>query len=124
MLNLKRSKYSCAEFYKEIENDGYAIFSKIKARQKGYYPTELPKFDDIDISDIKPDDVLKIRTFIKIGQDSNYRVDSGLIDVEIEFVDGKEIWGCILTKLPPTFPIQKGNSIELDINELLYFVEK
>jgi len=121
MLLYGKSKYTCLEFSQEIENDGYAIFSKENAKKKGYYPTEFPDFEDIDIKDIKPDDILTIRAFFKIGKGNNCKIDSGLIDINMETVEGDEIWGCILTELPSTFPLQKNDSIELNIDELLYF---
>ncbi|MCK4467915.1 MAG: hypothetical protein KAU60_06140 [Desulfobacterales bacterium] len=124
MLIYGKSKYKCPEFSNEIENDGFAIFSKEKAKQKGYYPTEFPDFEDLSIDVIKPDNVLTIRAFFKIGKGKNYQIDSGLIDVLIENVQDDEILANILTELPATFPLQKDTTIVLNIDELLYYCSR
>ena len=119
-----RSEHECKQFQKEIEEEGYAIFSKAKSRRAGYYPNDFPEFEDIDIDDIEVDDMMTIRAFFKIGNGKEFRIHGGLIDVDIEAIEGNTIWGNILTELPKAFPLQKGTTIELSVDQVLDFVDR
>jgi hypothetical protein len=107
-----------------MEEEGFAIYSKVKSRTPGYYPTEFPEFEDIDINDIEVNDMMTIRAFFKIANGKQYRIDGGLIDIAIEAKEGDILWGNILTELPKSFPLQKGTTIELSIDELLHFADR
>jgi len=116
-----KTNLKCLEFSTELDEKGYAIFSKRKAKIPGYYPTRYPEFDEIQIDEVEPDDIITIRAFFVIGKDKHERIDGGLIDVKVEQVRGDEIWANLLTELPPSFPLQTNMTVVLSIDELLYF---
>ena len=105
----------------EIEQNGFAIFSRIRHQIPGYYPNVLSQYREIAIEDLKDGDVVIFRAFFPIIKGE--RIDSGIIEGEIELVQDKEIWVNILTRLPDSFPLQKGTSIELRIDEILEIPE-
>lgn len=112
------------EYHADLEEDGFHIFSKKKSKIKGFYPKEFPKYDEeIDINSLKERDIVTIRVFFLVSRDPVFRADGGYIDLEIEFIEGETIWGNILTELPPQFPLAKGTSIELSIDEILNVVK-
>ena len=112
------------EYHTDLEEEGFHIFSKKKSKIRGFYPKEFPKYDDeIDINSLKEGDIVTIRAFFLVSRDLIFRADGGYIDLEIEFIDGETIWGNILTELPPQFPLAKGTSIELSIDEILNVVK-
>ncbi len=51
------------------------------------------------------------------------RIDGGLIDLKIEHIDDDEIFGVIITQLPKEFPLEKGSSLEIYKEEILYKTE-
>ena|GEM_PF-2399895 len=112
------------EYHADLKEDGFHIFSKKKSKIKGFYPEEFPKYDDeINLSSIKTGDIVTIRVFFLVSRGKVFRADGGYIDLEIEFIDGETIWGNILTELPSHFPLAKGTSIELSIDEILNVVK-
>ncbi len=122
-INTSQNNNLFAEYHADLKEEGFHIFSKKKSKIKGFYPEEFPKYDDeIDLSSLKAGNVVTIRVFFLVSRDPVFRADGGYIDLEIEFIDGETIWGNILTELPPNFPLAKGTSIELSIDEILNVV--
>lgn len=112
------------EYHADLEEEGFHIFSKKKSMIKGFYPKEFPKYDEeIDLSSLKKGDIITIRAFFLVSKVPVFQADGGYIDLEIEFIDGETIWGNILTELPPHFPLAKGTSIELSLDEILKVVK-
>jgi hypothetical protein len=112
------------EYHADLKEEGFHIFSKKKSKIRGFYPKEFPKYDEeIDISTLKEGDIVTARVFFLVSRDPVFRADGGYVDLEIEFIDGETIWGNILTELPPQFPLAKGTSIELSIDEILNVVK-
>ena len=112
------------EYHADLEEEGFHIFSKRKSKIIGFYPKEFPTYDEeINLSNLKKGDIVTIRVFFLVSKDPVFRADGGYIDLEIEFIDGETIWGNILTELPPQFPLAKGTSIELSIDEILNIVK-
>ncbi len=108
------------EYHSDLKEEGFHIFSKKKSKIKGFYPKEFPKYDEeIDLSSLKKGDIVTIRVFFLVSRVPVFRADGGYVDLDIEFIDGETIWGNILTELPPQFPLAKGTSIELSIDEIL-----
>jgi hypothetical protein len=74
-----------------------------------------------DPASLKEGTRITIRAFFAMDKTLTPRVDSGLIDLEVEFVDPqtKKLFANILTELPSSFPLARGTSIELDLDEVL-----
>lgn len=123
MIFAGQSGRHCAEFEREIAEQGFAIFSRDKAQTPGYYPTDWDEATDgeLGLGDLEEGDHVTIRAFFRVGSKKEMRVDAGLIDVEVETLDGDTIWANILTKMPDGFPLQKGTTIELSIGEIIRF---
>ena len=121
MTNNENEYFEYDNLDDEIEQNGYAIFSHIRHQIPGYYPNVLPQYSPIAIEDIKAGDVIVFRAFFPIIKGE--RIDSGIIEGEIELIQDEEIWINILTRLPDSFPLQKGTSLELRIDELLEISE-
>jgi len=123
-INNSQSNNLFSEYHADLKEEGFHIFSKKKSKIRGIYPKEFPKYDEeIDISSLKEGDNVTIRVFFLVSRDPVFRADGGYIDLEIEFIDGETIWGNILTELPSQFPLAKGTSIELSIDEILNVVK-
>jgi len=123
-INDNQNEDLFSEYHADLKEEGFHIFSKKKSKTKGFYPKEFPKYDEeINISSLKEKDIVTIRVFFLVSRDPVFRADGGYIDLEIEFIDGETIWGNILTELPPQFPLAKGTSIELSIDEILYIAK-
>jgi hypothetical protein len=113
------SAHACDDFEKEVEKEGCAVFSKAKSRSPGYYPSPFPNNEDIELDALHVGDTVTIRVFFKAGTGRKYRIEGGLVDAEIEAIEGKTIWANILTELPKGFPLQKSTTIGLSIDEVL-----
>jgi len=123
-INKSQNNNLFAEYHADLKEDGFHIFSKKKSKIIGFYPKEFPKYDEeIDISSLKKGDIVTIRAFFLVSKVPVFQADGGYIDLEIEFIDGETIWGNILTELPPQFPLAKGTSIELSIDEIMNVVK-
>ena len=123
-INNSQNNNLFTEYHADLEEEGFHIFSKKKSKIRGFYPKEFPKYDvDIDLSSLKKGDIVTIRVFFLVSRDPVFQADGGYIDLEIEFIDGETIWGNILTELPPQFPLAKGTSIELSIDEILKVIK-
>lgn len=123
MAHKKRNRPS-SEFNGDLENEGYHIFSKKKSKIKGFYPSDVPHDnEEIDITDLKQSDCVTIRVFFLVSKVPLFRVDGGFLDLEIELIEGDVIYGNILTELPDHFPLAKGTTIELSIDEILHLIK-
>lgn len=109
---------TCPEFTDEIDTEGFAIFSRKKAKGD-YYLTDFPEYKKIRLKDIREGDVYTIRAFFPKPGTEGLQIESGVMIVKVEFVDKEIVWACILTQLPEEFPLQKGTTIELSADELL-----
>jgi len=108
-------------FFDDLTENRYHIFSRKHAKNEGFYPNEFPSYDELDISDIKEGDTVTIRAFFPTSKTAMPQIDSGHIDLEVEYVDqhAKTLFGNILTELPATFELSKGTSIEVALDEVL-----
>ena len=114
-------KNDYSSFDSDLNNHSFHIYNKDKAKIKGFYPSKIPDdFHNLTISDINIDDIVTIRAYFLILKKPIYKIDSGKIDLQVECIDNNTIFGNILTELPSNFPLAKGTTIELDINEILY----
>ena len=52
-----------------------------------------------------------------------WKVDGGYIDLEVESIESDHVIGIILTELPKQFPLEKGSSLEIREDEILYKME-
>lgn len=106
-------------FLKDIEEDGYHIFSRKYAKIPGYYLSEFPEYPGAKISDLSVGDQITIRAFFNIGAGKSKRIDGGYIDLEIEHIEDDHVMALIVTQLPSHFPLQTGSTIELFEDEIL-----
>ena len=107
------------EFEEDLKTDLYHLFSIKKAKQNGFYASEFPDYDLLSVDELSEGDRITIRAFFAVSLAPIYKVDSGLIDLEIEAIDDERILANILTELPKSFPLSKGTSIELFIDEII-----
>ncbi len=121
LMKIGKSSHSCGDFKLEMKEKGFAIFSIRKNKKTGYYPNKFPDFEEIDINKLSDGDRITFRAFFQIGENKSCRIDSGLIDAEIELIEEDTIWADIQTELPVQFPLQKGTTLELTIDEIIGF---
>jgi len=108
-------------FFKDIKEEGYHIFSLKNAKKPDYYPNEFPDYPGVKLSDLKPDDLITIRVFFRVGSGGkDIRVDGGYLDLEVELVEDESVLAVILTELPNDFPLETGETIEVFEEEILY----
>ena len=107
-------------FFKEIIDERYHIFSLKKAKNPNYYPNDFPDYPGVNLRDLKIGDVVTVRAFFKVGSGKNVRADGGYLDLEIEHIEDDSVFGVIMTELPKGFALQKGTSLELFKDEILY----
>ena len=108
-------------FFDDVLQNGFHIFSRHCADKPEFYPHAFPAYPELDVSDIHEGDKITIRAFFPMSRTAMPRIDSGLIDLEVEHVDrdAKTLFANILTELPATFALAKGTSIELYLDEVL-----
>jgi len=113
-------------FFDDLTENRFHIFSRKCAKNVGFYPNEFPSYDELNISDIKESDTITIRAFFPTSKKAMPQVDSGHIDLEVEYVDhhAKTLFGNILTELPATFALSKGTTIEVELNEVLFIQDR
>lgn len=107
-------------FFKEVRQDGYHILDLNNLKVPNYYPKELPDYPGVNIKNLEIDDVITIRVFFKIGKGKNFRVDGGLIDLRVEFIEEDKVLAVITTQLPKEFSLNTGDSIDIYEEEILY----
>lgn len=108
------------DFYSDIEEDGYHIFSRKKAKIPGYYPNKFPDYPGVKLKQLQVGDSITIRAFFPVGKGESIRVDGGYIDLEIEHVEPDHILAVIQTQLPGEFALSTGETIEIREEEILY----
>jgi hypothetical protein len=113
------TRSECSEFSQELTDKGYAILSRVKNLQPGYYPNKFPDFKPLSISQIRTSDLLEIRAFIQASPGEISRVDSGLLTVKVDHIEGDYIFAKIETLIPSHFSLKKGDILRLSINEIL-----
>jgi hypothetical protein len=84
------SESSEPPFFADIRKDGYHILSLENQKIPGYYPKELPRYPGVSLKDLEIGDVITIRAFVKVGKGENFRVDGGLIDLKVEFIESRQ----------------------------------
>ncbi len=107
-------------FFKDITEEGYHVFSLKNAKKPNFYPNEFPPYPGVKLKDLKPDDLITIRVFFRVGSGENIRADGGYLDLEVEMVEDKSVLAVILTELPEDFPLETGETIEVFEEEILY----
>jgi hypothetical protein len=117
------SKEQKPPFFVDIEEDGYHIFSRDKAKIPGYYPNQFPDYPGVPLNELQVDDVIKVRVFFRIGSGEEVRADGGYIDLRVEFIDDDKVLAAIITELPKGFPLQAGGSVEIFADEILCKVD-
>lgn len=108
-----------SEFDSDLLGNGFHIFSKSKAKIKGFYPGDFQKCDELSINGLKEGDRVTIRAFFVTQMMPVFKADGGYNDLEVEHIENDVIYGNILTVLPPQFPLAKDTTIELSIDEIL-----
>jgi hypothetical protein len=101
----------------EIEDKGFHIFRKSYSI-RNMYPNAFPDYGEI--KQINIGSIYAVRLFVKNIREYPERIDSGFIDVKIESSSKGTYLSEILTLLPETFPIKKGDKLILSHDELLY----
>jgi len=114
------SKLDNFPFFKDILENGYHVFSQENAKLPDYYPNKFPDYPGVNLQNLYIGDVITIRVFFRIGSGKNVRADGGYLDLEVEHIEGDTMFGVILTELPKGFPLQKGDSLEIYQDEILY----
>jgi hypothetical protein len=107
-------------FFKDVREDGYHVLDLNNLKVPNYYPKELPDYPGVSLKDLEIDDVITIRVFFKIGKGKAFRVDGGLIDLIVEFIEEAKVLAVITTELPNDFSLKTGDSIEVYEEEILY----
>ncbi len=113
-------------FFDDLSEDGFHIFGRQHAKISGFYPNPFPSYPELGISDIKESDTITIRAFFPTSKTAMPQIDSGHIDLEVEYVDhdAKKIFGNILTELPATVSLSKGTTLELTLDEVLFIQDR
>lgn len=113
-------------FFDDLTEDGFHIFSRQHAKSPGFYPNSFPSYPELDISDIKESDTITIRAFFPTSKTAMSKIDGGHIDLEVEHVDhdAKKVFGNILTELPAAFVLSKGDTMELNFDEVLFVQDR
>ena len=124
IINFPKNPGNEPPFFSDIREDGYHIYSLSNAKKPNYYPSELPDYPGVALKNLKEQNVITIRVLFGIGKAKNMRVESGYIDIQVEFVDKNSVIGAILTELPDQFALKTGESIEVFQEEILYKVEQ
>ena len=106
-------------FYDDITTDGYHIFSRTRAKIKGFYPNQFPDYPGAKLSELSVGDHITVRAFFPVGSGKPPQVDGGYIDLEIEHMDEDQVLAVIQTQLPGNFALSTGNSIEIREDEIL-----
>lgn len=120
ILKFPQKRRNEPPFFKEIREEGYHVYSLDNVKKPNFYPSELPNYPGVPIEELKENDIITIRVFVGIGKGEKMRVDGGLIDLRVEFVDKNKVLAAIITQLPKGFPLSTGASIEVFADEILY----
>ena len=108
--------------FKDVIENGYHIFSLNQVKTPGFYPNKFPDYPGVKLNSLVVGDRITVRAFFRIGSGDPLRIDSGLIDLEVELIEADHIFGVIITELPSHFPLETGSSLEIWEDEILYKV--
>ena len=108
------------DFYTDIMEDGYHIFSRNKAKIPGFYPNQFPDYPGVRLNQLRVGDDITIRAFFPIGNGKPIQVDGGYIDLEVEHIESDHVFAVIQTQLPEEFALSTGDTIEIREDEILY----
>jgi len=108
------------DFYSDIAEDGYHIFSLNKAKTPGFYPNQFPDYPGVKLNQLRVGDDITIRAFFPTGTGEPIQVDGGYIDLEIEHIESDHVFAVIQTQLPEEFALSTGDTIEIREDEILY----
>ena len=108
-------------FFQELKQEGYHILSRSLVAEAGFYPNNFPPFPRIALEDIQENQTITIRAFFATGDKQQPNVESGIISLEVEFVDREKqsVFADIVTALPSRFALARGTTIELNADEIL-----
>ena len=120
IIKFPTPKVPNSEFFKDIFEDGYHVYSMKNAKIPGYYPSKFPDYPGVSISELKIGDTITVRVFFRVGKGEDVRADGGYIDLDVEFIDEDRVNACITTALPKDFPLETGSSIDVFEEEILY----
>lgn len=109
-----------SQFFKDIIEDGYHIFSLKNAGIPDFYPNEFPDYAGENLNNLQVGDEITVRVFFRVGGDEDVRVDGGYLDLEIEHIEDKQLTGVIITQLPEGFALSTGRSLGILEEEILY----
>ena len=109
-------------FMDDLNSEGYHIYGRRNAQDPTFYPNQFPHYPELQLVDIEERDLITIRAFFVDKQSALPRIDSGQINLEVEWVDHDEekVWGNIVMDLPKHYALARGTSIELEIDEVLF----
>lgn len=107
-------------FFKDIEEDGYHIFSLNNAKKPNFYPNEFPDYPGVKIKDLKKNDVVIVRVLFLVSDGEYIQVESESVDMEVVFVYDVSVVVEIMTDLPDELLLEKYDSLELYEEEILY----
>lgn len=107
-------------FYAEIRQDGYHIYSLENAQIPNYYPEEPQDYPGVSVNDLEEGDIITVRVFFGVGAGEEMEVDSGYVDLRVEYVDIDRVSAVIVSELPEEYVLSQGDSIEVFEEELLY----
>lgn len=105
--------------FKDVIENGYHVFSLNLVKTPGFYPNKFSDYPGVKLSSLVVGDRITIRAFFRSGSGEPLRIDSGLIDLEVELIETDHIFGVIVTKLPADFPLETGSSLEIMEDEIL-----
>ncbi len=108
------------EVFNDVIKNGFHIYSLNHAKTPNFYPNQFPKYPGVKLSSLVVGDRITIRAFFRIGSGKSLKIDSGLIDLEVELIETDNIFGVIITELPSHFPLETGSSVEITEDEILY----
>jgi hypothetical protein len=123
---MKFDAHDHKEFFNDLTEDGFHIFSRQHAKRPGFYPNSFPSYSELDCSDLSESDIITIRAFFRTSNAAVPRIDGGHIDLEVEYVDhdAEKVFGNILTELPAMFALSKGTTVELNFDEVLFVQDR
>jgi hypothetical protein len=111
------------DFYEDILEDGYHIFSLTKAQLPGFYLNQFPDYSGAKINQLRVGDDITIRAFFPISKGDPIQLDGGYIDLEIEHIESDHVLAVIRTQLPAEFALETGDTLEIREDEILYKIE-
>jgi hypothetical protein len=107
--------------HKEVERHKYHLCSTLKNKTPNYYPGVFNSYPGVSPNDLNLNDMVTLKAYtIKPG--SEWQIDETYIDLSVSGIDGCIVRATTLTPLPPKFPLQRGLTVALQEEEILYSV--